>query len=221
MLGVESRQVVFALAGSLVAALALVGVADADHHPSNFPEMSYPYTEDKDGNCVNDPIDPINFAFQGDQGGLPNSVDLLERHVGWMNNSGSHQNLRVNVDGPGYDCRDQGNQRADDCGICERFHTRLWVIPSSLGTNYKRTVGDAHHEWVVYCGHAVDPVGYYYEFGSGFDWARTGVLNPEFENAGHNTWYESWGNSRTFKQCNPWYAGSSGAGLWIGAAHAH
>ncbi|MEJ7569171.1 MAG: hypothetical protein WKF41_13000 [Gaiellaceae bacterium] len=68
------------------------------------------------------------------------------------------------------------------------------------------TIGDAHHEDLTYCGHAVDANG---ANGSGFDQGRQN-LRINLENGGHSWRSEFWGNTQNFQQCDGDYASSDG-----------
>ena len=68
------------------------------------------------------------------------------------------------------------------------------------------TIGDAHHEDLTYCGHAVDANG---STGSGFDQGRR-ELRIQMENGGHGWYSEFWGNTQNFQQCDGDYASSDG-----------
>ncbi len=185
-----------------------------------FPAFSDPYTQKDDGNCTQNAVDPINVVFAGSVAGLDNTVDQIETHADWHTSSGSAQNLTVRVSSSGYACRGQGAQRANNSLVESRFHTRLWLIPHTQGTNDKDTVGDAHHEDFeeFRCfppSHAVDSNG---STGSGFDWGRR-ELRDEFDRAGHVTANHNWGNTRNFRQCDGDYAGSNGSGVNIHIGH--
>lgn len=195
------------------AVIVLAPVALASHYPGNFPEFSDPYTQDTDGDCAGDAIDPINIGWKGGDGGVSNVHDLITQHAGWSTGSGSVQNLKVQDTATSYDCKNQDNQRASGSNFASsRYHTRLWFIPRTRDFADKKTVGDAHYERInLTCGHAV----------STFDGARDKLLE-HFADAGHAIVYDGiWGNTRTFKQCNGAYVGSGGAGYYIGAGHRH
>lgn len=201
-----------ALAASVLTVAALAATtALANHYPGNFPEMSYPYTQEKDGDCKADAVDPINVAWRGSDGGISNVQDLLVQHADWGNRSGSEQNLKVHDNPSGYDCKTQGEQRSDGSNFENtRYHTRLWFIPNSRDEPEKKTVGDAHFEELQCPGHKT----------VSFDAGRDRVIN-RMSNAGHSLNYDYWGNSRSFRQCDGDYVGSGGAGYYIGAGHRH
>ncbi len=213
---IPSARAGMLLVSTIAALVALVAIAQGNHVPNeDFPEFSWPYTQAMDGDCQHDTIDPITTAFRGDSGGLSRTVWLVENHAGWTNLDGSPQNLRMRVSGPDYDCRSQGNQRANHGNFYpDRFHIRLWRIPASVSPDLT-TVGDAHHEDVTFCGHAVDQNG---SAVSGFDRGRD-ELSEAFFDAGHPVTHEVWGNTRTFQQCDGGYAGSNGIGDLIGMPH--
>jgi hypothetical protein len=184
------------LAAALVASFTVVSAAGGDGFP---PEFSSPYTQRADGDCRHNPIDPINVMFKGAAAGVPNTADSLQLHLFYyINGTGSRQKLRVHVNGSNYDCNGQNNQRASGGSISrgDRYHIRLWNIPAPNST--QKTVGDAHFEKNLGCGHAVDDNS---PTPSGFDWGRR-LIRHAFAHSGHYTKTVEWGNTRNFAQCN-------------------
>jgi hypothetical protein len=207
---------------SVVAAAGGVSGALAD-----FPDFSAQYTQDTDGNCQDDPIDPVNVLFKGEEAGYANTASQIELHANWPNQDGSAQNLRVNIEGGDFRCDRLATQRANGGSDDSRMHIRLWPIPAARDGDEKKTVGDAHHEdWVSWApwnpcgaptggGHAVDSNG---DNGSGFDQGRR-TLRHKFDEAGHSTDNDYWGNTRNFEQCDGDLAGSDGTGAVISIGH--
>jgi hypothetical protein len=204
--GTRARAALVLIVG-LVVTLPVAVISSASHAPNwpHFPEFSDPYTQRNDGNCLNNPIDPINIVFEGQYASAGYVARHIQDHAEWFGTSGSTQNLNVKTGGPNYDCRLQGYQRTDS-GDFAQFHTRLWLIPATVGTpGPLKTVGDAHHEDLLDCGHAVDENG---SSGSGFDQGRR-ELRQQFEGEGHAAHNENWGNTRNFAQCDANHPGAS------------
>ena len=177
-----------------VVAIAAAGatIARADFQPGQYTHSSCAGTSASR-------VDPINFVYW-DWGTIGRVVSQTETHAGWMSSSGSGQYFFSHGD-----CYFMADQRASGGTLSSRFHVRYHPIhwDASLGWT---TIGDAHHEDLTYCGHAVDSNG---DQGSGFDQGRR-QLRIQLENGGHGWRSEWWGNTQNFQQCDGDYAGSDG-----------
>jgi hypothetical protein len=156
------------------------------------------YTHKGGSNCSS-AVDPINFGFYGPAAWWSNAAAHVQHHSGWNNTSGSTQANRAHGT-----CYSMGTQRASGSSLSSRYHIRFFFAhDNGQGTYY--SVGDAHYERLVPCGHAVPP--------DGFDNARRHLRNI-MGNGGHYTTRNYWGNTRTFLQCSFTYAGSNGYVDW-------
>jgi hypothetical protein len=210
---------------SVVASVLLVGAAAH----AGFPDMSRPYTQSTDGDCIDDAIDPINILFIGGRAGVDGVANNFAQHDPiYGPGQGSTQRLQRRIsDSPlDYRCHTQDAQRANGATDETRHHVRLWFIPASSGSDTK-TVGDGHHEdwreWPA-CGdyptdgdHAVDANG---SNGSGFDKGRRRIRD-QFADGGHYVENPYWGNDHPFQQCDGEWASSNGNGarIWVGHLH--
>src|SRR5919108_1900962 len=200
----------------VIAGLA-VGVLIAPALANAFPDWSGPYSSKSDSNCTSEYwVDPVTLLFEGDEAHAANVARAFEVHLGWYNQSGGGQRLRVKYNSTQYTCKYMDEQRANGCGTCTRTHARLWHVPASGGANHKVAATPHHEDWITlrFC-HAVDENG---PNGSGFDRGRQAVANG-FEANGHSREHQYWGNTRNFRQCDGGLAGSNGNGVKIGMSH--
>lgn len=144
-------------------------------------------------------IDPINFVYW-DWGTWDRAASQTQSHAGWTDTGGSSQYFFDHGN-----CYTMTTQRASGGVASSRYHIRLHPIHSDAALGWT-TIGDAHHEDLTYCGHAVDANG---SNGSGFDQGRR-QLRILMENRGHGWYSEFWGNTQNFQQCDGDYASSDG-----------
>jgi hypothetical protein len=111
-------------------------------------------------------------------------------------------------------CTEMERESATGCGSCTRYHIRLNQTHHADLNGRNETVGTAHYEEQVSCGHAVP---YNRGSGSGFDLGRGHVKNDWLSAYGSGKLWntENWGNSQSMQQCNGWYAASSGQVYWL------
>jgi hypothetical protein len=138
--------------------------------------------------------DPINFVFWGPNAWWDKAGNHVQHHTGWGVPNASRQT--TNVHGT---CYLDGTQRASGAFYESRYHIRIFY--AHYDRNYSYSVGDAHWEAAIYCGHAVPP--------NGFDGGKN-VLRDLMRRGGHTVSTVWWGNTDRFKQCNGKYAGSDG-----------
>jgi hypothetical protein len=176
----------------VTAATVLAGAARADFRPGL-------YTHGSCAGTAASRIDPVNFVFW-DWGTADRAVDQTRAHAAWNDTSGSSQYFFDHGT-----CSAMTAQRASSGTFSSRFHIRLHPIHWDATLRWT-TIGDAHHEDLTYCGHAVDSNG---ASGSGFDQGRR-ELRMRLESGGHGWYSEFWGNTQNFQQCDGDYAGSDG-----------
>lgn len=194
--------------GAGVAAAVALALSPAVAH-AHFSSSSYTYNNCDAGRRL---VDPINFVFYGARANSTLSAHHIEHHAFWDNTSGSFQAFFTEGN-----CRGMATQRASSGNASSRFHIRLFPTDHPDRKGRLETVGDAHHEDLVwnsnkgYPCHAVDKNG---RQGSGFDQGRSKLVN-QFR--GKHTFgdYAAWGNTRNFKQCDGDYAGSDGNVAWF------
>lgn len=166
----------------------------------------YPYTH---GSGCSGRIDPITFVYYGQTAHQNNSLNHTATHMGWRNSDGSNQTFSSHGN-----CRTQHWQRADSCGICNRYHTRAGQTWHQDLLGRYETVLTPHHEEisVAHLCHAVDGNG---SRGSGFDKARSAMIRGHLYT--HHYWgdYAYWGNTATRRQCDGDRAGSNGYVAWF------
>ncbi len=112
-------------------------------------------------------------------------------------------------------CDAQETQVASNGVISSRYHIRLHTTGYDDIMGWT-SVGDAHHEDLVSCGHAVDPD--YDTGGSGFIQGRHEAWYGFTHVAPvHTEWMKVfWGNSEEFTQCNGKNASNSdGNVIWM------
>ncbi|MGH2989056.1 MAG: hypothetical protein ACRDMA_04215 [Solirubrobacterales bacterium] len=200
----------------------MLGVLVAPALAEGFPDWSGPYSSQGDSpNCVSsDWVDPVTLLFEGGEAHAANVARAFEVHLGWFNQSGGGQRLRVKVNATQYSCKFMDAQRANGGSTSARTHARLWHVPASGGANHQVAATPHHEDFVLTCippRHAVDKNG---PNGSGFDRGRQAVANA-FEANRHSRQHQSWGNTRNFRQCDGDLAGSNGNGVKIGMGHRH
>lgn len=186
----------------LVAALAVAVVATAGAVVATTARADFSpgfYTHGSCAGTQESRIDPINFVFW-DWGTWDRAINNIQSHAGWGDNGGSGQYFFDHGN-----CYSMIDQRASGGTASTRFHIRLHPIHSDPSLGWT-TIGDAHHEDLTYCGHAVDSNG---ANGSGFDQGRR-ELRILLENGGHGWYSEWWGNTQNFQQCDNDYASSDG-----------
>ena len=190
----DRRCIVAALA-LVVWGLALLAPPDARAH-----WRSYPYSLKACPAESAHQVDPVTVLFYR-HGWALRSLNHIEYHTGWHNESGSTQRFQSHGR-----CGRMHGQRASRCGMCTRFHVRVRRTYHGDGTLGITSLATPHHEdWVWYCGHAVDKNG---AEGSGFDQGRRRLSYLMGRRHGSSLRY--WGNDRDFKQCDGDYAGSNG-----------
>lgn len=193
-------------------------------------------------------IDPVGVLFRGTQASAGKAAFETRRVAGWTYEGLGDQRLRVKLSNDNYGCRNVGVQPASQPDIRkgpppsipqERFHVRLWFIPSSQNAEERKTVGTPHHEDFVehdptgisdHCkglfsirwaflelapgSHAVDKGGKNTGLDSGFDQGRQ-ELRRSFEKTRHHVTSEKWGNDELIEQCDEDKAGSNGNGIVV------
>lgn len=165
---------------------------------AHFSTSAYTF---KSGSGCGTAVDPINFGFYGPGAYWSGAATHVSHHSRWDNIVGSSQASRSHSN-----CYTMGTQRASHNGGLgsEGNHIRFfWAHDDGQGIQY--SVGDAHYDAWVWCGHAVPATG--------FDNARN-RLKTIMSDGGHYTTTNYWGNTRTFKQCHGKYAGSNGYVAW-------
>lgn len=152
-------------------------------------------------------VDPVNVVFHG-RAATADGAFVHVHHHGWDSGGGRSQAIRTHTN-----CIDMSAQRASASVFSDRNHIRFFDAGQNDVEEF--SVGDAHHEMVVSCGHAVDANGS--PRGSGFDRARRRL--QEIMSPSHDLSLNMHGNDRNFEQCNGWMAGSNGyrARIRIGA----
>ncbi len=165
--------------------------------------------------CTNyNTIDPVGVLFRGKRASAVNSRDEIKFHSDWNYDVHKEQHLYVKNKFGTFECREADRSVANkpDFPPSGRYHTRLWFVPHTNGSNDLWTVGTPHHEDLELCGHAVDENG---SEGSGFDRGRHS-LRIWFQTSRHTVKTgEKWGNTETAKQCDGGYAGSDGYGITV------
>lgn len=228
----RSLRVVVSLGlASLACAFGTLSRVQASHSVSSH----YSFHADCGGGGI---IDPVGAIFRGPYGGADQVAAAVEFHAGWDDTDpdlpfiDGSQGLLVRTDDQTLVCRNNDTERATEDSIptpTERFHVRLWRIPSTSGGGLT-TVGTPHYEIATtrdnpktgdtcgtsiaseeYPSHAVTP--------NGFDTARH-ELKARFEASGsHEVKVVRWGNTRRVQQCTGEYAHSSGNVIRIRVDH--
>lgn len=149
-------------------------------------------------NCV-DWVDPINVGFYGPGGFWTDAAMHVQHHLFWDDQGGTKQtNISHGT------CYYMGTQRASASKYLSRWHVRFFYAHDEQGIYY--TVGDAHYDQTVWCGHAVPP--------SGFDNARNYIRDGmSVGHAVYGPWW--WGNTQPIKQCNGDRPFSDGNTWWV------
>ena len=240
--------VVLAVALSIAQKAGADGIGPPDRGPSDH------YSFGK-SDCKGDSeTDPIGVLFRGKRASASNTASQIKLHTGWDHDvhKGQYARVYIGKDKHGkdrYECRyaDRSLATHSDLLPSGRFHTRLWLVPATVGSGHLKTVGSPHHEDWVWdnplnndCdinlvakivgavapidwgigGHAVDKGGVKQSAqNSGFDQARH-RLKEQFKKHNHKTVSEEWGNTKEFKQCDRDWAGSDGWGINIWVNHA-
>jgi hypothetical protein len=190
-------RLVFVIAALLAAAIV---VADAWAH---FSSGLYSHRR---GDCSSR-VDPIGAVFYGPAdgttgGNLASAVNHAESHTGWKIVSfGSGQWFATH----GY-CGYWDGELASGVAWTTRHHMRLrrtYHADPGLGFT---TVGTPHFETIESCGHVVRRT---LNGVSGFDIAR-GRLHEAMVAGKHTSFYQYWGNTQPFVQCNGDVANSNG-----------
>jgi hypothetical protein len=209
--------------------------------------VSDPYSSHCESDGNGKIIDPVGVYFHGTRASAKKSAFETERLAGWTYEGLGDQRLRVKVSKGNYECRNVAKQPASEPDYRlnppeipqERFHVRLWFIPSSQNAEELKTVGTPHHEDFIehdptnisdHCkglvsipwgpldiapgSHAVDKGGKGTGLVSGFDQGRHALRNA-FEKSRHTVIPEFWGNDELIEQCDEDDAGSDGNGLNI------
>jgi hypothetical protein len=164
------------------------------------------------GNCApGTAVDPINVVFYnwGTTGGSYDRVaNQVVSHTGsWVFVSGTGQNFKDHGD-----CYSMHGQRASGGNLDSRFHVRFRGQHEDPGPLKWTATAGAHHEDIIWCGHAVDQNG---PGGSGFDQGRQELVNRVGVASGHTFYYSWWGNTATMYQCDGSPAASDGATAFI------
>jgi hypothetical protein len=246
---------------ALVASFAIALCAPSTVIALGIPEeLSGEYSSE----CVQggDIIDPVGVLFRGSQASAQKAAFEVKRAAGWTDEGLGDQKLKVKLSAGKYGCRNVAVQpasepdyRIDPSALIpdpipdpldvidvpdERFHVRLWFIPSSKNANERKTVGTPHHEDFIpwnhgsgnHCkgkikveikgititakgSHAVDKGGGESGLDSGFDQGRQ-ELRRSMENTAHSVSSENWGNDTLIEQCDEDMAGSNGNGIVVG-----
>jgi hypothetical protein len=202
-------------------AVVLVGTAGAHY-------QRLTYSHKAETGCTR-PTDPVTVVFEGTGASYGRTLKAVEHNAAWRSDDRDevpgHPFYHQFNDHSG--CFKMDGERADASGpFNDRYHTRL--REQRHPTDGQRfTFATPHHEqWIGKCSgvgsHAVDP-GHqddsqsgdnYYQgsYISGFDSGRDRLVNRFARNTRrHRVAYRWWGNTRSFKQCNGWRAGASGA----------
>lgn len=190
-------RLVFVIAALLTAAIV---VAEAWAH---FSSGLYSHRR---GDCSSR-VDPIGAVFYGPAdgttgGNLASAVNHAEAHTGWgVVSLGSGQWFATH----GY-CGYWDGELASGGAWTTRHHMRLrrtYHADPGLGFT---TVGTPHYETIESCGHVVRRT---LNGVSGFDIAR-GRLHEAMAAGNHTSFYQYWGNTQPFVQCNGQIASSNG-----------
>ena len=190
-------RLVFAIAAFLAAAIA---VAEAGAH---FSSGLYSHRR---GDCSSR-VDPVGAVFYGPAdgttgGNLGSAVNHTEAHTDWKIVSlGSGQWFATH----GY-CGYWDGEVASRGAWATRHHMRLrrtYHADPNLGFT---TVGTPHYETIETCGHVVRKT---VNGVSGFDIARR-RLHEAMAAGDHASFYQYWGNTQPFVQCNGDIASSNG-----------
>lgn len=194
-----------ALAAVLIS--ALLGTA-AEAARADF--AMYPYTHNTSCHSY---VDPITFVWYGRFARSFQSNSHTAFHARWPNREGSNQTFSSHGN-----CRTQHWQRASDCGICSRWHTRAGETVHQDYFGRWETVLTPHHEdtrTLGYWCHAVDSNG---SKGSGFDKGRQYMIDKVKYTHHYYGDYANWGNTSTKVQCDGDKAGSNGWVAWFSIA---
>jgi hypothetical protein len=159
------------------------------------------------GDCASR-VDPIGAVFYGPAdgttgGNLGNAASHAEAHTGWSIVSlGSGQWFATH----GYCGYWDGELASGGTWTTPRHHMRLrrtYHADPGLGFT---TVGTPHYETIENCGHVVRRT---LNGVSGFDIARR-RLHEAMAAGDHASFYQYWGNTQPFVQCNGDIASSNG-----------
>ena len=224
----------------LSALAALLAIALSTAPKAAAYAASAAYSTGGDSSCDgSSKTDPVGVLFRGGYASAGKVRKHIRRHSEWDYDVAKSQYLKVLANGltGEYICKETNESLADEPDFNlnllhpaakQRYHTRLWFVKATENKSERMTVGTPHHEeFVPYLkivnsckgvtgkgSHAIDEGGINQGKDSGFDMGRH-RLKSRFDEAGHPTQPEEWGNTYEKRQCNYNYAGSDGWGVTI------